>query len=139
MTPNSQQLKTYLASFCAVQMLPGIVITDATERAVTSQPSACKQGGAVFSCEVDWESNPDGKFAAAFGHHARFLVRYEEAEAREYVLSEAHRFLPEEDGWTGHNVTLTEIPRARFVEVRVFITAREIWDRILRLTGFRST
>jgi hypothetical protein len=130
------QLKTYLASFCAVQMIPGIIVTEQPGNGLAN-PRA--PGGAVLSCEVDWKINSEGRFAAVFGHHARLLVRYEETEAMEFALREAHRYLPVEDGWTGHSVTLTEVPRARFIEMQLSITAREIYYRILRLTGFRPS
>jgi len=89
--------------------MPGIVVTEQPIDGKANPLGA--PGGAVLSCEVDWQTNPLGRFAAAFGHHARLLVRHEEAEAMEFALREAHRFLPTEEGWMHHSVVLTEIPR----------------------------
>jgi hypothetical protein len=72
-----------------------------------------------------------------FAHISRLLVRYEEAGARKEALRTAREFFPEKDGWTHHNVFLSEIPRSMFVEMQLFISFREIYDRILRLAGFR--
>ncbi len=122
---TDKNLKTYLASIGAVQVRPGIIIT--------------KQGEGLLSCEVDTTTNPHGKFAVAFAHDSRLLVRYEEAEAMEDSLSNAHDLFPEETGWTNHTVYLHEIPRSMFIEMQLFTGVREIYDRLLRLIGLRAT
>jgi hypothetical protein len=121
---KKNDLKIYLASIGAVQVAPGIICAEQ------------KQG--FISCEVERIVKPPGVFAVAFVHHPRLLVKYEEAEATEYALSEARRLFPEEKGWIGHYVALKEIPRLMFVEMQLFTTAREFLHRLLLLTGFRK-
>ena len=120
---EKEQLKTYLASMGAVQMFPGIIVVEQLDK--------------VLSCVVDGSVNPSGEFFIGFAHVSRILVRYEEAEARENALREAHSLFPEEDGWRNHAVFLVEVPRSTFIEMQLFTSIREICHRILRLTGFR--
>ena len=117
-------LKTYLASIGALQMVPRVVIIEQIP-------------GLFITCEVDRETNPLARFTIVFGHQSRLLVRHEKEEARQYALSEAHLLFPEADGWIGHGVVLNEIPRSIFIEMQLFTTAKEVFDRTLRWAGFR--
>ena len=116
------KLKTYLASISAVTFSPGIMI----ERAERTG----------FICRVAQSNNPDEQIFIGFAQMPLLLVQYEKEEARQDALSKAKTFMPEEDGWTNHDVILLELPRSQFIEMQLFLTVREIYHRILRLTGF---
>lgn len=116
-------LKTYFVSIGAVKLEPGIIIVE--------------QEPGLSIGEVDI-TNPSGRFAVASAHCPRLLVRYEETEAREAALREAHQLFPKDDGWRNHAVCLSEIPRSTFIEMQLFTSVREIYHRLLRLTGFHA-
>lgn len=121
---KKEKLKTYLASIGAVKLEPGIVIDE-------QEP-----GLSIAQVAI---TNPSGTFVVASAHCPRLMVKYEEAEARESAFHEALREFPRQDGWTNHFVSLSEIPRSMFIEMQLFMPVREIYRRILQLTGFRST
>jgi len=123
---EKEQLKTYLASLGAVQMFPGVTIVD-------------RGRDGVLSCQIDSGANDASKFFVAFGHISNLLVQHEKAEAKADALAHAHELFPDEDGWTGHSVLLTEVPRSTFVRMGLFMTVREFYHRILHLAGFRSS
>lgn len=119
------QLKIFLISVSAVTFTPDVALDSA------------EKTGFIFRAERFIEEGE--LFAIAFGHAPMLLTQCDEEEAEREGLRFAKRLLPEDAGWTRHDVVLKEIPRSTFIEVQLFTTAREIYDRILRLTGFRPS
>jgi methionine synthase II (cobalamin-independent) len=78
----------------------------------------------------------EGKFIGV-AHIPQMLVQFEEETAREDAFRKALEFFPPEEGWRDHNCFLSETPRQVFISMGLFITAREVWYRLLRMTGFR--
>lgn len=120
------QLKIFLMSVSAVMSIPAIALEHV------------EKTGFIFRAERDIKAG-EQVAAIAFGHAPMMLTQCDEEEAEQEGLRFAKRLMPEDGGWTRHAVVLKEIPRSTFIQMQLFTTAREIYDRTLRLIGFRPS
>jgi hypothetical protein len=77
-----------------------------------------------------------GGLMVCFTQHPLMFVWCSEAEATSKALSTARTQWPEHAGFTNHSVVLWEVPRSTFIKFQVFTSAKDLYHRLLRFSGF---
>lgn len=120
-----QREKIYIASISAIAFDPRVV------------PEQIERG--MFLCRLREDVHSAEEMLVVLAHHPLLFLGKTEAAAREAAMRTAKAYLPEDEGFTNHVVTLREIPTSCFIEAQVFMTLREFFRWLLHLTGFSRT
>lgn len=115
-------LRIFMGSISALLFDPRVAVERTTE--------------GFFICRVREGAGQVEELVIYFVQAPQLLVQMTKDEAEQAAIRRARSQWPEEMGWTHHDVTLVEIPRSMFIKNQLFISLRELYDKVLRLTGF---